>query len=163
MNEVARLGLGEGGFYQPSYGNRGKQRLWMMNMGWRACSTARLGLTAAATSDSRPLLRTDWNLQSRLYEAKRHDYDNATPPAIPQLLTEAFRRGLDLIRSHPECADAVPDTEHDACIVNFYPVDDVSLLAFNARISCKRCKHRTVCLHMVPCNTTHACWPCVRP
>ena len=78
-------------------------------------------------SDSRPLLRTDWNLQSRLYEAKRHDYDNATPPAIPQLLTEACRRGLDLIRSHPECADAIPDTEHDACIVNFYPVDDVRI------------------------------------
>ena len=123
-------------------------------MGWRACSTARLGLTAAATSDSRPLLRTDWNLQSRLYEAKRHDYDNATPPAIPQLLTEAFRRGLDLIRSHPECADAVPDTEHDACIVNFYPVDDVSLTVG------WHCLHSR--LTMAVCNTTHACWPCVR-
>ena len=43
------------------------------------------------------------------------------------MLTEACRRGLDLIRSHPECADAIPDTEHDACIVNFYPVDDVRI------------------------------------
>ena len=131
-------------------------------MGWRACSTARLGLTAAATSDSRPLLRTDWNLQSRLYEAKRHDYDNATPPAIPQLLTEAFRRGLDLIRSHPECADAVPDTEHDACIVNFYPVDDVSLLAFNARISCKRYKHaQSACIWWRATRLMHAGCVCV--
>ena len=45
------LGLEDGGFYRPSYGNRGKQQLFMMNFGWH------------------------WNLQSRLYEATRSDYD----------------------------------------------------------------------------------------
>ena len=37
------IGLGDGGFYRPSYGNRGKQQLFMMVWGWH------------------------WNLQSRLY------------------------------------------------------------------------------------------------
>ena len=56
VNSTAALGVGEGGFYIPSYGNRGAQKLFMMNLGWH------------------------WNLQTRLYEDRRHDFDDARPP-----------------------------------------------------------------------------------
>ena len=88
VNEVARLGLGEGGWYQPSYGNRGKQRLWMMNMGWRACITARLGLTAAATSDSRPVVAA-----------------NRLEPAVAALRGKAPRLRQRNAARHPAVAD----------------------------------------------------------
>ena len=62
-----------------------------------------------------------WNLQSRLYEDRRHDYDGAKPPQIPERLTSAFRKGLDFVRKEVEDG-SIPDTSHDACIVNYYPI-----------------------------------------
>jgi hypothetical protein len=34
VNRTAALGVGDGGFYIPSYGSRGAQKLFMMNLGW---------------------------------------------------------------------------------------------------------------------------------
>lgn len=74
-----------------------------------------------------------WNLQSRLYEDRRNDYDSARPPPIPELLTTAFKSGLNMIRT--QVADeSIPDTSHDACIVNFYPVGDERVGATTGRL-----------------------------
>lgn len=74
-----------------------------------------------------------WNLQSRLYEDRRHDYDSARPPPIPAPLTTAFRSGLNLVRT--KVADgSIPDTTHDACIVNFYPIGDDRVGATTGRL-----------------------------
>ena len=46
VNDACALGLGAGGFYRPSYGGRGTQQLFMMNLGWhwnlqaRSCAHA---------------------------------------------------------------------------------------------------------------------------
>ena len=74
-----------------------------------------------------------WNLQSRLYEDRRHDYDGVKPPPIPERLTSAFRKGLDFVRKEVEDG-SIPDTSHDACIVNYYPIGDDRVGATTGRL-----------------------------
>ena len=58
IEKCQRLGIGEGGFYQPSFGGRRKMHLWMMCLG------------------------KDWDAQTKLYGEIRH-LDNTVPPSIP--------------------------------------------------------------------------------
>ena len=58
-----------------------------------------------------------WNLQSRLYETIRNDYDNAEAPGIPEALAEHCARGLEAcIGAADRLADSrgsLPSTTHD--------------------------------------------------
>ena len=52
---------------------------------------------------------------------------------IPEQLTSAFRKGLDFVRTEAEDG-SIPDTSHDACIVNYYPIGDERVGATSGRL-----------------------------
>lgn len=104
VKNCRRLGIGEGGFYQPSFGGRRKMHLWMMCLG------------------------KDWDPESRLYGEIRY-HDNTVPPRIPTefvpLVYRAIHAAHDALRKNGKLKGA--DVEHvlpymdpDVCIVNFY-------------------------------------------
>jgi hypothetical protein len=104
VKNCRRLGIGEGGFYQPSFGGRRKMHLWMMCLG------------------------KDWDPESRLYGEIRY-HDNTVPPRIPTefvpLVYRAIHTAHDALRKNGKLKGA--DVEHvlpymdpDVCIVNFY-------------------------------------------
>lgn len=91
------------------------------------------------------------------YEATRSDFDDATPPLIPSLMRQHAVAGLARARQcpitssstvtatggrpsssssqgHGTVAEEVPDTVHDTCIVNFYPIGDHRIEAVSGRL-----------------------------
>eukprot|EP01051_Picozoa_sp_SAG22_P025513 SAG22_NODE_7598_length_725_cov_1.474441_2_plen_103_part_01 len=54
VDTTRRLGVGPGGFYRPSYGNRGKQQLFMMNLGWWVGFRSRCGRGAGGAGPYLP-------------------------------------------------------------------------------------------------------------
>lgn len=104
VQQCQRLGVGEGGFYQPSFGGNRKMQLWMMCLG------------------------NDWDPESRSYGQIRH-YDNAVPPPIPAefvpLVYRAIDESHDALRKNKkfkgeDVERILPYMDPDVCIVNFY-------------------------------------------
>lgn len=104
VQQCRRLGGGEGGFYQPSFGGNRKMHLWMMCLGH------------------------DWDPESRSYGQIR-PYDNAVPPPIPAefvpLIYRAIDESHDALRKNKkfkgeDIVRILPYMDPDVCIVNFY-------------------------------------------
>ncbi|KAH7365890.1 hypothetical protein KP509_18G051500 [Ceratopteris richardii] len=100
------LGVGPGGFYQPSYNYGNRMHLYMMCLGMH------------------------WEPLTKSYEMKR-SIDGATPPSIPPLFQDLVANCLDDARHMYEDAikgpdkgrkimDLVPEMHPSICIVNFY-------------------------------------------
>jgi len=62
VQQVRKFGLGEGGFYTPTYASGGQMHLQMFCMGQH------------------------WEVRTHSYEHTRSAYDGATPPPIPSVL-----------------------------------------------------------------------------
>ena len=100
MNKCRELGLGEGGFYQPGYGDGALLHLKMMCLGrnWDP-QTSRDG-------DTRP-------------------HDGSIPPKIPfefdQFVQKAIQDSQSLVAtSSKKGEDEIPCMSPDICIANFY-------------------------------------------
>ncbi|KAL6998496.1 hypothetical protein U1Q18_008625 [Sarracenia purpurea var. burkii] len=95
------LGLGPGGFYQPSYKDGAKLRLQMMCLG------------------------LDWDPETRKY-GKQRAFDGSEAPAIPHEFSSLVRRAIQDSRALVgktgvlNAEDILPDMSPDVCIVNFY-------------------------------------------
>ncbi|CAL0306271.1 unnamed protein product [Lupinus luteus] len=97
-----KLGLGHGGFYQPSFASGAKLRLKMMCLG------------------------LDWDPQTKSYGNKRV-IDGSQPRSIPYLFTKLVMRAIKDAHCliNKECGvtyveDILPSMSPDICIVNFY-------------------------------------------
>lgn len=108
MRECQSLGAGVGGFYQPTFADGRHMRLQMMCLG-----------------------KQHWEATTSSYVPRRQAHDNATPPAIPDKLTDMVKRslqraqdlalkagGLKLGRKQVE--GELPNMNPSVCIVNFY-------------------------------------------
>ncbi|GLJ18040.1 hypothetical protein SUGI_0318350 [Cryptomeria japonica] len=105
VKKCQELGLGKGGFFQPSFASGFKMRLRMMCLGW------------------------NWNHRTQRYEEIRA-HDNAQPPAIPVDFVPLVHRAIEdchnelrkdhTIRTQEELLEALPGLDPDVCIVNFY-------------------------------------------
>ncbi|KAL2345991.1 hypothetical protein Fmac_007276 [Flemingia macrophylla] len=94
VERCRELGVGEGGFYQPGYGEETKMHLKMMCLG------------------------KNWDPLSSQYGDQR-PFDGAKPPEIPPEFLDHVRNALRdanaLISDNP-----LPSISPDICIVNFY-------------------------------------------
>lgn len=94
VEKCRELGLGEGGFYQPGYGEGSKMHLKMMCLG------------------------KNWDPETSLYGEQR-PFDGSKPPDIPDefhnLVSNALRDSNALFPHNP-----LPSISPDICIVNFY-------------------------------------------
>lgn len=98
------LGVGPGGFYQPSYAAEGKLHLRMMCLGMQ------------------------WEPMTRSYEMKR-SIDDASPPCIPPMFETLVSQCLrDARRAYDGAVEScgssgmemVPEMHPNICLVNFY-------------------------------------------
>ncbi|XP_059642459.1 uncharacterized protein LOC132284375 [Cornus florida] len=102
VKNCRELGLGPGGFYQPSYRDGAKLRLQMMCLG------------------------KNWDPETRKYE-DRHPIDGSKPPCIPRdfilLVERAIQDSHVLIKkdlSVSKVEEILPGMSPDLCIANFY-------------------------------------------
>ncbi|KAL9291357.1 putative DNA oxidative demethylase [Arabidopsis thaliana] len=102
VNKCRRLGLGEGGFYQPGYRDEAKLHLKMMCLG------------------------KNWDPETSRYGETR-PFDGSTAPRIPaefnQFVEKAVKESQSLAASNSKQTkggDEIPFMLPDICIVNFY-------------------------------------------
>ncbi|KAJ9547652.1 hypothetical protein OSB04_020195 [Centaurea solstitialis] len=94
VNKCEKLGVGQGGFYQPGYQDGAKLRLQMMCFG------------------------RNWDPQTKYDEDCRHDGSKAPP--IPDELILLVKNALQYSHSLINSEDELPMMSPDVCIVNFY-------------------------------------------
>eukprot|EP00887_Chlorella_sp_A99_P006420 scaffold3.g6420.t1 len=92
---VRDLGVGPGGFYQPSYSSGSTLSLHMMSLG------------------------KHWEPRTSSYEAPRSSHDGAAPPPIPARLTALAAAALAAAVAAPG-AGRIPGMQPDVCLCNFY-------------------------------------------
>lgn len=102
MNKCRKLGLGEGGFYQPGYQDGALLHLKMMCLG------------------------KNWDPETSQYGETR-PVDDSIPPQIPfefsQLVGKAIKESQSLVATNSKKMsgeDGMPSMSPDICIVNFY-------------------------------------------
>ncbi|CAG7877613.1 unnamed protein product [Brassica rapa] len=100
VNKCRELGLGEGGFYQPGYGDGALLHLKMMCLG------------------------RNWDPQTSRYGDTR-PHDGSIPPKIPfefnQFVQKAIQDSQSLVAtSSKKGEDEIPCMSPDICIANFY-------------------------------------------
>lgn len=100
VNKCRELGLGEGGFYQPGYGDGALLHLKMMCLG------------------------RNWDPQTSRYGDTR-PHDGSVPPKIPfefnQFVQKAIQDSQSLVAtSSKKGEDEIPCMSPDICIANFY-------------------------------------------
>jgi len=93
VDSCREVGVGEGGFYVPTYENNNHLNLYMYCMG------------------------LNWNLVTSSYERVRTNYDNAIVPAIPPSILQP---ALACLKECQKISPGLPDCRPDVCIVNFY-------------------------------------------
>ncbi|GMF38126.1 unnamed protein product [Phytophthora fragariaefolia] len=97
VNDSRRMGMGEGGFYKPTYASGAKCRLHQMCLG------------------------RHWNVKSEKYEDRRSNHDNAPVPALPESWKVHAQRSLDAARGiDPQVMGSCKQMTPDICVVNFY-------------------------------------------
>ncbi|KAK3244407.1 hypothetical protein CYMTET_45977 [Cymbomonas tetramitiformis] len=96
---IRELGMGNGGFYTPSYGDGARLSLQMMCLG------------------------KHWDPRSGKYEEVRTQYDGAAPPPMPLLFLQTAQAALGAAREADQQAGkgSMPDMRPEICLVNFYP------------------------------------------
>ncbi|WOH10867.1 hypothetical protein DCAR_0730342 [Daucus carota subsp. sativus] len=97
-----KLGLGNGGFYQPGYGDQANMHLKMMCLG------------------------KNWDPKSSSYEERRSE-DGAEPPPIPIEFHQLVQKAIQDTHAHQckqvkqkDVESVLPSMTPDICIVNFY-------------------------------------------
>ncbi|KAL8118829.1 DNA N(6)-methyladenine demethylase ALKBH1C-like [Apium graveolens] len=97
-----KLGIGNGGFYQPGYGDGAKMHLKMMCLG------------------------KNWDPQTSLYQ-KRRPVDGAEPPPIPSEFHKLVQKAIQYAHAYlleevgnKNVESVLPSMIPDICIVNFY-------------------------------------------
>ncbi|KAE9137070.1 hypothetical protein PF010_g1460 [Phytophthora fragariae] len=97
VNDSRGMGLGEGGFYKPTYASGAKCRLHQMCLG------------------------RHWNVQTEKYEARRSNHDDAPVPALPVSWKGYAHRSLEAAREiDPQVMGTCTQMTPDICVVNFY-------------------------------------------
>ncbi|ETI53354.1 hypothetical protein F442_03655 [Phytophthora nicotianae P10297] len=97
VNDSRHMGLGEGGFYKPTYASGAKCRLHQMCLG------------------------RHWNVKTEKYEDRRSNHDNALVPALPESWKMHAQRSLDAAKViDPLVMGTCKKMTPDICVVNFY-------------------------------------------
>lgn len=97
VDDSRRMGLGEGGFYKPTYASGAKCRLHQMCLG------------------------RHWNVKSEKYEDQRSNHDNAPVPELPESWKMYAQRSLNIAkRIDPLVMGTCKTMTPDICVVNFY-------------------------------------------
>lgn len=102
MKTCRKLGQGNGGFYQPGYGDRAKMHLKMMCLG------------------------KNWDPQTSSYGERRPE-DGAEPPPIPREFHQLVQSAIQYTHAYllkedkqTNVESVLPSMTPDICIVNFY-------------------------------------------
>lgn len=102
MQTCQKLGKGNGGFYQPGYGDGATMHLKMMCLG------------------------KNWDPQTSLY-GERRPVDGAEPPPIPSEFHKLVQRAIQDTHAYlskevkqKNVESVLPSMTPDICIVNFY-------------------------------------------
>ena len=98
VSTVRDLGIGQGGFYTPSYRDGAELNLSMMCMGMH------------------------WEPRLGTYQTARTEHDGATPPRLPtELLCLANQSLVDIGKIvEDEKSKPLPPAQFDICLANFY-------------------------------------------
>jgi alkylated DNA repair dioxygenase AlkB len=102
VDEYRGVGIGDGGFYQPTFSDgNSRMHLFMMCLG------------------------VHWNLEKSAhhetaYEGKRSDFDDAEPPSMPEFGLQMACAALEACRATASDPRDVPECVPDICISNFY-------------------------------------------
>ncbi|KAK1433429.1 hypothetical protein QVD17_10339 [Tagetes erecta] len=94
VNMCHKLGVGPGGFYQPSYRSGSKLRLHMMCFG------------------------RNWDPETKYREFYRSD--GSEPPPVPYELTSMVETLIQDAQAHLNSREDIPSMSPDICVVNFY-------------------------------------------
>ncbi|KAG6616914.1 alpha-ketoglutarate-dependent dioxygenase abh1-like isoform X2 [Phytophthora cinnamomi] len=97
VDDSRRMGMGEGGFYKPTYASGAKCRLHQMCLG------------------------RHWNVKTEQYEDRRSNHDDALVPALPETWKRHAQRSLEAARKiDPQVMGTCTQMTPDICVVNFY-------------------------------------------
>ncbi|EGZ07428.1 hypothetical protein PHYSODRAFT_319290 [Phytophthora sojae] len=97
VDDSRRMGMGEGGFYKPTYASGAKCRLHQMCLG------------------------RHWNVKTEKYEQRRSNHDNAPVPPLPESWKKCAQRSLEAAREiDPQVMGTCKHMTPDICVVNFY-------------------------------------------